>query len=281
MLKTKDKKIKIKAPACFSLLAIVEAQPTTHNPQPITHNLSTENMKKRLINLTLVMSFVMLILSSCMMVCEEGSGNIVKDTRNLRDFSEIALRGSGKVFIKQGNTQSLMLEADDNIIDLIETFVKGERLIITNRNTCIRHATLNFYLTVKELTGIYLSGSGDIKGENTLTAENFTISVTGSGNINLDLDTESLVSRISGSGTMYLSGESTYNIIRIGGSGDIRAFDLKTRDTEVTISGSGNAMVNAYDDLDVKINGSGDVRYTGRPEEINKSIHGSGSLRRK
>lgn len=238
-------------------------------------------MKKRLINLSLIITLLIVILSSCVLVCEEGSGNIVKDSRKLRNYNELSIRGDGKVYITQGNKHSLIVEADDNIIDLIETYVKAGRLIITNRNTCTRNATINIYITVQDLRSLSLSGSANIIGENTIDTENFKISITGSGDIKLNLDIESLESRITGSGNMYLKGETTYNKVKIAGSGDLRAFDLKTRDTEVTISGSGNAMVNVYDDLDVKIYGSGDVRYTGRPEEVNKSIHGSGSLRRK
>ena len=54
---------------------------------------------------------------------------------------------------------------------------------------------------------------------------------------------------------------------------------LASDEARVSISGSGNAQVQAYQKLKVSIAGSGDVRYAGSPE-VSSSVAGSGSVRR-
>lgn len=87
-----------------------------------------------------------------------------------------------------------------------------------------------------------------------------------------------MVSRTDGSGSLRLRGEASDYTATIQGSGSINAFDHATRTTIVTVSGSGTAEVFVTEQLDVTIDGSGNVRYRGDPTNVNQEISGSGTV---
>ncbi|MEE8331486.1 MAG: DUF2807 domain-containing protein, partial [Acidimicrobiia bacterium] len=82
---------------------------------------------------------------------------------------------------------------------------------------------------------------------------------------------------ISGSADIELVGAAESLSIVISGSGDIDASDLVTKTGSVRISGSGDILVNATDELDITISGSGKVEYIGSPI-VNQTISGTGSV---
>lgn len=206
-----------------------------------------------------------------------GSGNVISETRQLRGFHSIRLTTNSTVNITQGSRQSIEIRGDDNIIPLIETEVSSGTLTISSKWGPMPISGVEINITMKDIEALHVSGSGKIFGENLIEADNADLKVSGSGDISLELNVNSISAKISGSGEIGLSGKTETLDIGISGSGDFYAFDLSAEDVYVTVSGSGNCEVNASEKLDVKISGSGDVEYTGNPR-INSKISGSGSL---
>jgi hypothetical protein len=63
--------------------------------------------------------------------------------------------------------------------------------------------------------------------------------------------------------------------IAISGTADYKGESFNTKDTSISISGSGKAVLAASDRLDVQVSGAGEVRYIGEPK-VTKSIAGAG-----
>lgn len=207
-----------------------------------------------------------------------------KETRDVRDFDEVIMRVSGKVLISQGNKNEVILEGDADLLEEIETEVRGGRLNIKNKRerwwNSGRRGRLTVYITVKKLRGAYVSGSGDIISQNTLKTDDFTASIAGSGDIEIDLEADYVLSKISGSGNIELQGKSERAKLSISGSGKYLAEKLVVGDYEISMSGSGRGSINVEGDLDVRISGSGKVYYMGKPTSVNSSVSGSGSVRK-
>lgn len=208
----------------------------------------------------------------------KGSGPIVKKNLNVSDFKGFGLAISGNVYVQQGSKQSVTVEGQQNIIDNIVTVVENGYWKIRFDKNVHHLEKLNIYITVPTLDAVNLSGSGDIKGQNTFKdLGNLQVHLSGSGNINLSLEGQKVDTKVSGSGDIALSGKATAINIAISGSGDIYAKDLAVDSAQVQISGSGDANVNAKNDLSVRVSGSGDVFYRGRPR-LNSKVSGSGEV---
>jgi len=242
-------------------------------------------MKIRSIPLVGISFLVAAIASGCIVVdlngCGQGtvkgSGNVVTEERPLAEFKTITLKGVGRVVLTQGQTHSIAIQTDDNIMSLIETEVQNEQLVISQGNYNLRPTTLKFNISVANLRGIAISGSGEVVGKSRFVSEDFFAKISGSGDMALELDVANLETNISGSGSMHFSGQADRHEAKISGSGKINAFNMYTKDVALKVSGSGDCKVTATEILDARISGSGDVFYKGQPRIISK-ISGSGSL---
>lgn len=224
-----------------------------------------------------------LVLPSCHISGQErvrGSGNVAKEERNVGTFKSVDLRGSIDVYLTQGPAKSAVIEADDNIVPLIELVKEGDELVVRlKKNTSIStHKDMKVYLTTPEIENVRVSGSGDIKFQNKLSNNNgMKVSVSGSGDLEGALNAPSIKANIAGSGNIELSGETKELEINIAGSGNFKAKELLSENATVGITGSGNADVHASMKLNANIMGSGDVHYKGSPQ-VSSKVVGSGSV---
>jgi hypothetical protein len=207
-----------------------------------------------------------------------GSGTIISEEREVPVFNQISLKGSGKVILTKGENQNVQVNTDENIMPNIQTELKNGKLVISHERNNLRPTVLKFHITVANLEGVSISGSGDINGNDEFNSDNFYADIAGSGDIAIKVSANRLESNISGSGSIYLTGSTNSYDATITGSGDVDAFELRARDSSVVITGSGNCRISVSDKLQVKITGSGDVLYKGYPE-IDQTITGSGSVK--
>ena len=234
-------------------------------------------MKK--ISYVFVLVLSLFALTACL-PCLNGSGEIIRETRDVSGFNEIDLSGSGEIFLTQGEEISFEIESDDNILKKIETIVRGKKLFIKHKDSwdCLKPSdSINIYVTMPEIKGVKISGSGKLRSENKILAEDLDIIISGSGKVDLDIEAKVIDADVSGSGDFDLSGQAEKLDFNLSGSGNLRAFDLKTQDVKIKISGSGRAEVYAQETLDIILSGSGKAYYKGRPV-LSQNISGSGKI---
>lgn len=237
---------------------------------------------KNSLSLIIVLAFTVLGCKKGGVFCYEGNGTITTETRVLEAFSSIELAMSADVFVTQGADYAVKVEASENLMGIIETKVKSDKLIIdVKNNKCIRgNETISVYITLPNLSALNISGSGKIKVSNYLETEKLTIKISGSGDVEIDsLAANEIAATISGSGDLSVTGTDTVavQIVEVSGSGKVQNINLPSREASVNISGSGECLIYAIETLDVRISGSGNVRYKGNPT-ITTAITGSGNI---
>ena len=212
-----------------------------------------------------------------------GSGKKASETRTVSGFHGVELAATGTLDITTGDKEEIIVEADDNLLPLIETTVKadGVLLITFKRNESIQETSpLHFKLTAKALDKITLTGSGKIHTEGKLAADHTDLALPGSGDIVLDrLETGALTVSLAGSGSIkVVAGGASSQQVRVDGSGEYEAGGFKTDTAKVSVNGSGACKVWAEKTLDVSIGGSGDVTYHGGAQ-VRQRVMGSGTVR--
>jgi hypothetical protein len=223
-----------------------------------------------------------IILLSCITNSSALSGQIVKETREVPAFSGIDLAFSGNVYVSQGNEQKVVIEADKSIIDIIETKVDGDNLVLKTKNGNWKNmGEVKVYITMPQIDHLSVSGSGDLESQTPVQTREIEIQVSGSGSITIkDLQATDISTVVTGSGNIELSGSANSSKLdaTITGSGSIKATSLPVDNADVNITGSGSALVNVLKELETDITGSGNVMYKGNPV-INANSTGSGRTR--
>ncbi len=234
--------------------------------------------------------FIMVILSAMFLIIffslrafASSNDSRTKEIRNLEKFSSISLSMAAKVNIVQGSECRLEIEADEDDLAKIETDVKNGKLEIKTRNwTTNLSGNVIINITMPELEGLSVAGSGNIIASSKFNCEELDLSVTGSGAIKMEnLTALEIDAVITGSGNIMLNGEPAANELEltITGSGNYSAEGLKINEARISITGSGSAKVHVVKELNTNITGSGNVLYQGDPM-VNANSTGSGRTKK-
>ncbi|HEY7270783.1 MAG TPA: head GIN domain-containing protein [Dehalococcoidia bacterium] len=188
-----------------------------------------------------------------------GSGKPATQVRDVGAFASVELSGSNNVVIHSGKQQSVIVRADDNLIEFVTTEVQSGRLVIGNEGAnYTTRAPMSVEVSVPGLSALTLSGSGNIVVDG-IDGDSTTVSLPGSGNITASGVTQRLDVTISGSGSAQLRG-------------------LKANDVRAIVSGVGNIQVIATHSLDALVSGTGAINYGGNPTQVAKSVTGTGAI---
>jgi hypothetical protein len=210
----------------------------------------------------------------------KGNGNVTTITRNTGDYDAVSVGGFFDVILVKGNEGKITIEGEENLLEYIVTEVSGGTLKIKTEKNVNLKTTRKLVVTVpvEEIEGVSLGGSGNVRSETRLKADEFDVNLGGSGNITLDLDANNVNSSIGGSGNIKLSGKADYMKSSIAGSGTIKAYDLKVNSIKASIAGSGDIRVSVKDEIKATVAGSGSIYYKGNPPKIKTKSVGSGSV---
>jgi len=228
-----------------------------------------------------------------------------KEKRSVSAFTKISFKTPGKLYLKQGATNSVELEGDKETLEKIETTVEGGKLIIglKDENNWFSwkdwdNDEITAYVTIKVVEGLYVSGSGDLIAQTKITSGNMDMKVSGSGNMTLEIEAGDLRANVSGSGDLNLKGKLNSLDSDISGSGKISFDGAITGSADVGISGSGKFSASGsaneiktnisgsgkvlaadlvVDKCDVRISGSGDVEINVK-SSLDANISGSGTI---
>jgi hypothetical protein len=201
--------------------------------------------------------------------------------REVAGFDEIELKGIGSLFVEQGDGEYLHVEAADEVLAAIRTDVVGTRLVIsydwTSGLLLLGSASpIDFYVGVKDLKALAVSGSGSVTGHG-LVADELSIDISGTASVDLGVTVNELMCRVAGSGEFTLSGQAVHQELRLSGASSYRARDLTSRDIDMDIAGAGKAVVRVSHNLDVSVSGAGSVAYIGDPK-VSQTIAGAGKV---
>lgn len=207
----------------------------------------------------------------------------IEETRNLDDFSKVSFGIAGTLYINIGPEFKVVLEGDQDDLEDIKTEVSDGRLVIKMEKNWgfSMNEKVTVYITMPELKGLGVSGSGKAEIRDAVKTTDLNFSVSGSGKLYPgNIEAENLHCSISGSGDIIMdhSGNVGNAEIGISGSGNYSGESLEIDNADISISGSGSCTCNVKEDLHARVSGSGNVYYVGNPK-IDARVSGSGKIR--
>jgi hypothetical protein len=211
-----------------------------------------------------------------------GSGVVKTENRQVAEFQSISVDYPADITIRQGNAESVTIEAEDNLLSQLAAEVRDGTLHFENTERDWQKRvnptkSVLVTITVVDLNKVQFPTAGKMQIEG-LQTEDLTISVSGAGNVTLtELKTGNLEFNLSGAGDINADGTCDSLRLSISGFGNFKGSDLESQDAEVHISGAGSAKVWAQKTLDASISGAGSVDYYGTPQ-VSEHISGVGSV---
>ena len=230
------------------------------------------------IAIAIVMS---LFASSCMFDAnfgagKTGNGQVVEDDREItEEFTEVYASEGLDVFVTQGDEFKILVEADDNVIDLIGTDIKDGRLKIH----CIENigrATKNIYVSLPEITSLRSSSGADLEAQNVIEAEHLTLDASSGSDIDLEVVAQEINASTSSGADITITGTTDVLHADASSGSDIRASNLKAKTCNANASSGADIDVNVSESLVADASSGADISYTGHPHlTTSKSVSGS------
>ena len=235
---------------------------------------------KNLANYLYVIPVITLLISCCgdsPPSCLQVSSNIISETRTLKDFKSVNLTGNGIIYLTQGPGYSVLIKGPDNVVELTTTKIENKMLEIGSDACFNGEYTFTVEITAPEYWSVNITGAGKIKTVGQIEGDVLEMELTGGGDIEADVNVDSLYTTISGHSTVNYTGNVIRHELSCSGEFRVDSYSLGTDYTFVDLIGIGDCYVYADKTLSVNIEGTGDVYYQGKPT-IQTNITGSGKV---
>lgn len=240
---------------------------------------------------TLIKIIVATVLSLTLFSCNfdlnlstgvRGNGNVITEERTIsEDFSTIKATEGLDVYLTQSDNESIVVEADENLQELILTEVEDGVLKIHTKENIGNATSKKVKISFKDISSIISTSGSDVYSTNTITVEKLTLKSTSGSDIKLDVNTSVLnCSSTSGSDIM-LTGKTIKLIAEATSGSDIKAADLIAESSEVKATSGADITVNTSKELTARATSGGDVKYYGNPEKVDTKDSPSGSISQK
>ncbi|MCK5134343.1 MAG: DUF2807 domain-containing protein [Bacteroidales bacterium] len=216
--------------------------------------------------------------------CIDGSGPVVTEDRPATEFNAVTNTGSFEVYVTQSDSFHVEVEAQENLLPIIETYVSGYTLIIkTKDGTCFRSgAPVLVHVSLPEIEVLKLTGSGKLMAD-VADGDVFECLNTGSGFLGIDtVYATTMVLGNTGSGAIFVDESNVDEISMIqSGSGTIDAgFVNGASEVSIRHSSSGKVRSTLIDGIrvDAVLSGSGRIDLTGVVDVANFTLNSSGRI---
>ncbi len=230
--------------------------------------------------LLLLCSIFLLLLNSCNYTT--GSGKIISEKRTVGNFTGINVSNAFEVEVKIGPVQEVTVDADDNLIKYIQTEVSGSSLRIKTEDLHNLHnAHLKVYITTPEVKAITASAAASVKVLDLVKAAGaLSFDVSSAAHIEAEVDAPEVKAGASSAGSVTLRGKTKNCKAEASSGAVIKASDLLSENTDVSVSSGATARVYASVSLVVEASSGGAVMYYGAAN-VKQSTSSGGSVKKK
>jgi Protein of unknown function (DUF2807). len=240
-------------------------------------------MKRKQLQLIGVFAFLSLIFSSCWFLgpSVRGNGNVTEEVRQVAEFDEIDVSRGMNVYISQGTPQKVVVVADNNLHEVIETRVEGHTLkVFVNEN--VRWAKeKKVMITVEKITGVKTSSGSNAWSQNQIMSEDLELRASSGANLTMEVNAKSLKADCSSGANIKISGLAKEAELEASSGANLIGDELKVDDCRMKTSSGANVSATVNERLDARASSGGNVVYYGEPKTTDVSTSSGGNIRKK
>lgn len=210
-----------------------------------------------------------------------GSGVSRKETRKVGAFEKIDLGMAFHLFLTQGNKQSVSIEADDNILPYLETYVKDRTLYIKSKDDMgfDSKSPMNVYVTLPVLRKIDASGAATIQSTTPWKTDELELELSAAVQLELDINVTKLDADLSAASKTRLQGKAAFLKVEISGAAKFNGENLTVGKADIEISGAAQAELQVTNEIEYEATGASRLIYRGSPRILKAEVSTAASVR--
>jgi len=240
-------------------------------------------MKTKQIQLIGIFAFLTFVLSSCWFMgpSVKGNGNVTEEVRQVGEFDQIHVSRGMNVYVTQGSPAKVVVIADNNLHEVIETKVEGGVLkVYVNEN--IRWAKeKKVMITVEKLSGLESTSGSNAWSQNQIMSENLELKASSGANIILEVNAKYLKADCSSGANIKLSGLAKEADMETSSGANLKGEELKAENCKMKASSGGNVSSTVNGRLEAQASSGGNIVYYGEPTETDVNTSSGGNIHKK
>jgi hypothetical protein len=209
----------------------------------------------------------------------QGNGNVETEERMVSEnFSEVKGSAGLDVYLTEGSENKIIVEADENLLEVIETKIDNGRLIITTKQNIGRSKSKKIHVTYKKLDEIYASSGADVIGNSVIKSEKITLDASSGSDIDVEVFAKEVLAESSSGADIHITGKATLLMASSSSGSEINAKELIVINCNADASSGANIIVNVKEKLSTEATSGGNIRYYGNPTAVSNDASRSGKV---
>ncbi len=186
-----------------------------------------------------------------------------KETRPVSGFTAIDASSVFDITVTKGNTESLVIEADDEVMPYVRSEVRNNvlHLYLDNGKKVNNVKILKAYVVMRNLEKVTLSGACKLTAKDLFTPDKFKSDCSGASSLYLNLKTNQLNVQMSGASKTELTADVANDAkVDVSGSSNM-LLDLKATNVKFSSSGVCSVDLNgSASDIKIDVSGSSNIK---------------------
>lgn len=211
----------------------------------------------------------------------EGSGNVIKENREVSAFHGIEAGSAFHIYVTKGDKQSVIIETDDNLQEEIKLKVKEGVLEMETKNNIRNPEKMNAYIVVPFLDELDLSGACKLESEGRFESDKMDVDLSGASGLKINIKVTNLELDLSGASKATIGGFAANMELEGSGASNSYLEDLEVNKTKIDLSGASEAKINVMEYLSGECSGAAHLYYSGAVRKVDVNTSGAGSVNRK
>ena len=211
-----------------------------------------------------------------------GNGNVETTKRAVTEsFSAIEAKTGLDVIIEQGNTTSILVEADQNLQNHIITKIENGVLIIYCDASIVNSTAQKVYVQVEDINAIKSSSGATVTTKNGITAPQLLLESSSGSEIDITVSSEELTCESSSGSEITVAGKATSVKTDASSGSEIDLSKLNAAIAKANASSGSSSYVNASETISANASSGSTIKYVGKPKQISIEESSGGSVKSK
>lgn len=240
---------------------------------------------KNSISKIIAVLFIATLFTSCgvdMFNRVNGNRNVTTETRKTSNkFNGIRVSTGIDLYITQGDKNKIVVEADENLHDIIITEVEDGVLKVYSEKNIWRAKARKVHVTIKELNLLKATSGSDVYSKGTIKTDEISISSTSGADIRISVDATSVETKSTSGSDIKISGIAINHASSATSGASIEAYGLESKNVIAKATSGADINIYASEKLDAKATSGGDIDFKGNPKSVNKKSSSGGDVSRR
>ncbi|MFN3968727.1 head GIN domain-containing protein [Flavobacterium sp.] len=208
-----------------------------------------------------------------------GSGNVITEKRNLANFDKVTVSQGLECEIIYSDKLEVTVEADDNLINGINTTVQNGTLEISSEyDNYINVVSKRIIVHMPKIVSLESTSGSTLKSGSILKSDDITLKSSSGSSLEVEVEADKVTLETSSGSEQTVIGKALKVYSASSSGSTIDADELLANEVFAQSSSGSSTSVHAALLLDGKASSGSSISYTNSPKEVRKEESSGGSV---